>query len=245
MSQKTKTSGVFPVCIFAVALFFFANVRCMAQEEDFLTVDYKKIEQFVQKEDAQFEKLVQRFVSVDTTLTLDELASIYYGSFYSTKYSYSDASEKVRESMKNKDYAAALKLCKKELEKSPASLDLLQKAAACSYYVGEESDAYYQKIVQIIDVIFASGDGKTEKTAFKVVAVSDEYFLLYGVFEVNLKQQALVGHCDRMTVYSEDDPDDTLDLYFDVSLHLSRLNSIFGGFDTDSGKSAKKSKKKK
>ena len=243
MSLKTKTSNGFSFCILSVALFLFTNVRCMAQQEDFLTVDYKKIEHFVKKENAQFEKLILRFADGDTSLTLDELSAIYYGSFYSSQYSYSEASDKVRENIKSQNYTAALKLCKKELEQSPASLDLLGKTAMCAHYAGEENNIYYQRIIQILDVIFATGDGKSQQSAFKVVAVSDEYFIIYNVFEANLKQQALVGHCDQMTVYTEEEPDETTDIYFDVTLHLSRLHSLFG-FDTDSKKATKKSKKK-
>ena len=52
-----------------------------------------------------------------------------------------------------------------------------------------------------------------------------------------------------MTVYDESAPDDTVDMWFDVTLHMSMLDKLFGGMDLDSGnkrakKSAKKSKKK-
>ena len=226
--EKIKIAKKNAVILPLVALLML-NLTCLAQDQKTLKVDYPKIEKFVKSNDNQFEQLMTRFVEGDTTLTLDELANIYYGSFYSSKYSYKDASSALRDKMKEKDYENAFVLCKEELKQSPASLDLLYKASVCAKKKGENNDLYDQRIMQILDVIFSSGDGKSEKTAYKVVAVSDEYFIIYGVFGANLKEQALIGQCDRMTVYEDDAPGETVDLYFDVSLHLSQLDVLFGG----------------
>ena len=95
----------------------------------------------------------------------------------------------------------------------------------------------------------ASGDGREQKTAYKVVDISDEYFIIYAILGLNLRQQSLAGNCDVMTVYDEASPDDTVDIWFDVSLHLSALDKLFGGSDSRSHdskakKSGKKSKRK-
>ena len=237
--QLAKKNAV----ILTLVTLLMLNVTCFAQKQKAFKVDYPKIEKFVKSNDNQFEQLMTRFVEGDTNLTLDELANIYYGSFYSSKYSYRDASSALRDKMKEKDFEGAFALCKEELEQSPASLDLLYKTSVCAKKMGEDNVLYDQRIMQILDVIFSSGDGKSEKTAYKVVAVSDEYFIIYGVFGANLKEQALIGQCDRMTVYEDDAPDETVDLYFDVSLHLSQLDALFGGKSSSrSKKSGKKGK---
>ena len=226
--EKIKITKKNAVILPLVALLMF-NLTCFAQKKQFLDINYSKIEKFVKSEDNQFKQLMDRFEKGDTTLTTDELAIIYYGSFYSTDYTYTDASRTLRDKMKEKDFEGAFALCKEELKKSPASLDLLYKAATCAKQTGDSDDVYSERIVQILEVIFASGDGRSEKTAFKVVAVSDEYFIIYGVLGANLKEQALIGQCDRMTIYEDDAPDETFDLYFDVTLHLSQLDALFGG----------------
>ena len=91
---------------------------------------------------------------------------------------------------------------------------------------------------------FTCNGYRTEKTAFKVLEVSDEYCILYGIFGLNLKSQALIGHCDQMTVYEDEAPDETFDIYFDVSLHLAHLDELFGVMDK-ADKMMKKSKKSK
>ncbi len=232
--------------MFIAVLLLFAGLSLTAQQngKSFLTIDYKAMEKFAKNQTEDFKALVNRFNSGDTTLTDVEVAKIYYGSYFSPDYSYKDASKELRDLMKSESYRPAFEQCKKELEKSPCSLDLLLKAYTCANHLGESNALYSTQIGQIVNVILSSGDGRTEKTAFKVLEVSDEYCILYGIFGLNLKSQALIGHCDRMTVYEDEDPDETFDIYFDVSLHLAHLDELFGVMDK-ADKMMKKSKKSK
>ena len=226
-------------------LMLFTGFSLTAQnDKSFLDIDYKVIEKFAKNQTKDFTALVNRFNSGDTTLTDMEVAKIYYGSYFSSDYSYKDASSELRDLMKSESYRPAFEQCKKELEKSPCSLDLLLKAYTCANHLGESKALYSIQIEQIVEVILSSGDGRSEKTAFKVLEVSDEYCIIYGIFGLNLKQQALVGHCDQMTVYEDDAPDETFDIFFDVSLHLAHLDELFGTFDK-AQKMMKKSKKSK
>ena len=227
-------------------LLLFAGLSLTAQRNDksFLDIDYNAMEKFAKNQTEDFTALVNRFNSGDTTLTDMEVAKIYYGSYFSPEYSYKDASSELRDLMKSGSYGPAVEQCKKELEKSPCSLDLLLKAYTCANHLGKSNVLYSIQIEQIVGVILSSGDGRTEKTAFKVLEVSDEYCIIYGIFGLNLTQQALVGHCDRMTVYEDEAPDETFDIYFDVSLHLAHLDELFGTLDK-AEKMMKKSKKSK
>ena len=230
--------------IIAVLMLFTGFSLTAQNDKSFLDIDYKVIEKFAKNQTKDFTALVNRFNSGDTTLTDMEVAKIYYGSYFPSDYSYKDASSELRDLMKSESYRPAFEQCKKELEKSPCSLDLLLKAYTCANHLGESKALYSIQIEQIVEVILSSGDGRSEKTAFKVLEVSDEYCIIYGIFGLNLKQQALVGHCDQMTVYEDDAPDETFDIYFDVSLHLAHLDELFGTFDK-AQKMMKKSKKSK
>lgn len=232
------------ICIGTIILLLSATVTCMAQEENYpsINVDYSKIENFVKNENSEFNNLVSRFEKGDSTLTLEELANVYYGSFFSNDYSYNDVSKELRESMKSGNYEKAYNLCLQELKKSPATLDLLYNAIVCSDQTNKDYSAYALRLNQILGLIVATGDGKTEETAFKIISIPDEYFIIYAVYEAKLKQQALVGNCDLMTIYWDDDPKNTKDIYFDITLHLSKLSALFGDFDSDS-KADKESKK--
>ncbi|MBR4136136.1 MAG: DUF4919 domain-containing protein [Bacteroidales bacterium] len=232
--------------LFFVLLLCVANLPLKAQMGDKpLNVDYQKIEKFVQSQPDKFGALMTRFSAGDSSLTVEELATLYYGSFFSLDYDYEGASKELVDLKKQEDYKNAMDLCLKELEKSPCSIDLLFDAWLFANKLEQDNSLYALRLNQILSVILASGDGRAQKTAYKVVAVSDEYFIIYAVMGLNLRQQALVGNCDVMTVYEETAPDDTVDIWFDVTLHMSVLDKLFGGMDLNSGdKKAKKSGKK-
>lgn len=221
------------------------NTQCFAQKkQQFLDVDYTAIEKFVNNQESSYNALVERFITGDTTLTLDEVKMVYYGSYFSPKYDYSDATDEINQSFRDKNYEEALKLLRNELATSPANLELLFMAMVSAIELEEENEKelYTLKLRQLVDVIFSSGDGKSTKTALKVLEVSDEYIIINGVLGARVKQQALVGVCDQMTIY-EEDPEETFDLYFDVSLHMKRLNELFGGSSKPA--KAKKNRKRK
>lgn len=236
--------------LFLVLLTCALHIPMKAQMGDKpLKVDYDKIEKFVQSQPEQFKTMMSRFEYGDSSLTVEELATLYYGSFFSTEYDYSGASQALVELKKKEDYDQAMALCLKELGKSPCSIDLLFDAWLFAKNLGQDNKLYETRLNQVLSVILASGDGREQKTAYKVVAISDEYFIIYAILGLNLRQQSLAGNCDVMTVYDEASPDDTVDIWFDVSLHLSALDKLFGGSDSRSHdskakKSGKKSKRK-
>ena len=229
----------------ALAIFVCLSVNpCFGQKKsNFLKVDYSEIEKYVIQNEDAFNTLMNRFISEDTTLTLNELKYVFYGVHYSSKYGYEDVSKETQALIKEEKYEDALEKCREELKNSPTSLDILFSAMRCAENLDEVETAngYQTRILQILDLIFATGDGKSAKTALKVMEVSDEYFIIYAVLGANVKGQALVGNCDVMTLY-DDDPDQTMDVYFDITLHMEMLNELFGG-TSKPHKSHKKSKK--
>ena len=227
-------------------LLLFAGLSLTAQQKDksFLNIDYKAMEKFAKNQTEDFTALVNRFNSGDTTLTDMEVAKIYYGSYFSPDYSYKDASKDLRDLMKSESYRPAFEQRKKEIAQGQNEVFVKPGTNITANNTTNNNNLYSIQIEQIVGVILSSGDGRTEKTAFKVLEVSDEYCILYGIFGLNLKSQALIGHCDRMTVYEDEAPDETFDIYFDVSLHLAHLDELFGVMDK-ADKMMKKSKKSK
>ncbi len=64
--------------------------------------------------------------------------------------------------------------------------------------------------------IVASGDGKTAKTAYKVIAVDEEYTIL-NYIGADLKRQSLQDNCDVMECTLDEKP---VVIYFDVTIPL-------------------------
>jgi len=73
------------------------------------------------------------------------------------------------------------------------------------------------KFHSILNVILSSGDGKKCETGFHVLMVDHEYILL-NLFEIESKEQSLVGNCDYLSfekgVYNVDG------IYFNVEKML-------------------------
>ena len=237
------------LCLCALLLFSGFWLTAQNDEPEKIKVDYDKIEKFVKKNEDDFEALMARFVAGDTTLSTKEMANLYYGTYFSPKYSYLDASKEMRDAYGQGDAKKGYQIGKEELKKSPTSLGLLLLTSNCAaaLKLQDEAKNLDLRVSQILDVIFASGDGQTCGTAWKVLEVSDEYIIIYGVFGAKSKSQALVhddGHsCDKMTVFT-DDPNDTIDIYFDITLHMKKLNEMFN-IDTPKDDKPKKQGKKK
>ncbi len=85
----------------------------------------------------------------------------------------------------------------------------------------------HRAIVQgLLSSVLDSGDGMTPATAWKVIEVSEEYFIL-DVLNAERKTQALISSepvCDEMTVEINGEE---YTFYFDISLIMQRYSTSF------------------
>lgn len=75
----------------------------------------------------------------------------------------------------------------------------------------------------LLNSIASSGDGQSERTAYKVISVDEEYVLL-RYLGAELKQQSLQGSCDVMEVKLDNK---TSKIYFDASIPLQSMQKLF------------------
>lgn len=130
-----------------------------------------------------------------------------------------DEREAVFAAAKAKDYAKVVTLSKAWLDKCPVDAEMHYVRAQALVIQGDIShyayDLYYY--YGLIQSIASGGDGKSDKTAFKVISVDEEYSLLND-FGAKLVQQSLVGHCDVMKCKLPDGKE--IDYYFDATIPL-------------------------
>ena len=75
---------------------------------------------------------------------------------------------------------------------------------------------------------FSEGDGRSVRTAFRVLSVADEYVVMQALGVESVLSQSLVEeHYDRIEIsgatgYEGDE------IYFDVSLPMKHLDKVFG-----------------
>jgi hypothetical protein len=121
---------------------------------------------------------------------------------------------------KTKDYTKVIELSKPWLAKCPVDADIHYLCAQALTMQGDIAHyahhLYY--FYGLIQSIASSGDGANPKTAFKVISIAEEYYLLRD-FGAELLSQRLQDNCDVMRCKLQDGKEVTY--YFDASIALA------------------------
>ena len=165
---------------------------------------------------------------IDTTMTWNERILAYYGQSYFTPMTELVEGRDLDKLYNEKKYEECLAGAKELLKKNPVSLKALSNAVfsitrmlkdstnTVSVTI-EEGQAYYNRMMMILNTIATTGDG-TKENPFYVTAVSDEYlFLRYYLDIWEIESQALVGHCDLLELKGKSDYYDRPQIYFEIT----------------------------
>lgn len=218
--------------VIAITLSGFVAFAQNAAESD-KSIDLKSIERIAKKK-KPYRALVKRFEAADSTLTLEECMTVYYGTAYQKGYTggYGMNSD-MDELFKKGNFKELYNICKERLAIHPTDL----KTTRYIWYAvmntkGKESPEnrlYLYRAYCMLHSIMKSGKG-TEESPWKVIAVKDEYELMNFFNVKGIKSQALVKlngkSCDLIEFEKCDIPDIT-QMYFDVSLPLNAASKIF------------------
>lgn len=162
-----------------------------------------------------FQELTARFEACDTTLTLQEIANLYYGSSYLKDYNLvSSSSEDIRKMAEEGKTGEAVAALQEKLKDYPVSLFLL----ASLFNLTEDEDAlmtYVWRARSLLGVIDNTGRVDDPERPFQVICVNDEYIFLQQVLDMSefLEQalvEAKVGPLDKMSFLNEYDLDVTV-----------------------------------
>jgi hypothetical protein len=105
------------------------------------------------------------------------------------------------------------------LKKCPVDAKVHLMLAGLLLKAGDTEGHFYHRLMYygLTTSIVASGDGKTAKTAYKVISIDEEYTVMNHI-GAKLTSQTLKDSCDVMQVEIEGTP---RTLYFDVSIPLA------------------------
>lgn len=147
-------------------------------------IDFKSIEKSLTNAQSpyNYEKLIFKYKGYPKSLDSIESQYLYYGrNFRKDKISTSDDDfKKLAEAFKDKNFEECIKLGKVLYDKDPTNLDvlLILLRAYDSLKDGSNFTHHLGQFRLLADAMKASGDGKSEKTAYAVNSVGDEYILL-------------------------------------------------------------------
>jgi len=202
-------------------------------------IDFDNIKALTQDSlsETYYPKLINRFMSYDTTLTEYEYKLLYYGNVFTdayNPYATSDAENEFLELYNKQEYTKAIPLGMKVLEENPINTTVLFKMLVIYNQLADEinEERFAMLYYGLLTQVYYSGDGKTCESAMVVIRVTDEYEIM-AELQVNLEMQALVGDCDLIEFDTksqklEKGEKPLKELYFNVRMPLDYLNKQFG-----------------
>jgi len=162
-------------------LLLLASVFSFGQKEK---IDLKMIGKDLknQKSPYHYDKLIFKYKAYPKSLDTTEARHLYYGRNFRNDLvsTTDDAFKTLAEAFKNGDFDECIKQGKDMYEKDPTNLDvlLILLQAYDSKKDGNNFLYYLSQFRTLTDAMRSSGDGKSEKTAYLVNSVGDEYILL-------------------------------------------------------------------
>ena len=202
-----------------------------------------------------YDRLVTRFYDGDTTLTANEINTIYYGSAFYNRLSTAVGAKSLNEMLeKNAPMGDVIAFSMGYLMACPVDLEMLMYMAAIANMNNDTAGVYkyYWMVSSLADAILSTGDGKTDSTAFHVVTVADEYTIMRYLLQVQPDMQTLTSSmCDMFDATTQSGR--KIKLYFDVQLILALEHRMFSNdkkpfrfvYQTNTAQPKKKKSKKK
>ncbi len=147
-------------------------------------IDLKAIEKSLKNPDSpyNYDKLIFKYKGYPKSLDSIESQYLYYGrNFRNDKITVSeDRFKDLTDAFKENNFTECVKLGKALYDKDPTNLDvlLILLRAYDSLKDGNNFIHHLNQFRALADGIKGSGDGKSEKTAYLVNSVGDEYILL-------------------------------------------------------------------
>ncbi|MDE7369695.1 MAG: DUF4919 domain-containing protein [Muribaculaceae bacterium] len=208
--------------ILFIALFICASLSSFASKPR-LDIDLDKIRFEVAQNPAEFKALMNRFVSGDTSLSIEQLAKIYFGYAFTYDYDPTDTYDNINQAYEQLDYNTTWLLCSEALKVNPVSLDLMVKAlVAANNGTNERArrdlPALRNRFSMLSDLILATGRGTTPESPFKVICAEDIARIVNNVICVEeVTGQATVRDIDAIKVKLPTSSRQHI-LYFDNSI---------------------------
>lgn len=209
-----------------------------SQKQNFIKPDYDKIETEIKDEHSvrYYPDLIQRYNDFDHSLNLEDYRYLYYGFFFDTGYvaygnsNYSDSVNAIFEknNLNQTDYERIIRFEKLALIEYPFSLRHLYGLRfgydkSGNTKSAEEVDL---KITMLVKAILSTGDGRSEKTAWHVLSISDEYSLISTLgYEFGGSQSLTRNTCDYLTIRKN--KEHIKGLYFDVKKLFEKEIELF------------------
>lgn len=212
-----------------LGIFLFAALALTARG-----IDYRAIEVDVTMNPSKYRALLERFEKADTTLTPEEVSTVYYGYAFSRDYEPRDSFPEIHAAYERQDYEEVARLVQEALPMNPVSLDLsLLGLAAYEHGAGKTPGAHSLNLAirsdLIATAILESGRGTNAASPFYVICDADRRRILTNVLGVPLDRVVGTTTVGPVQAVKFTFPGQSREhiLYFDNTLEERFLQSHF------------------
>ena len=184
-----------------------------------IDINIEAIKSSVQSSPDDYRKLLNRFIVADSTLSLEDLATIYYGAPFFTDIIGGRYDAKIDEAYSKRDFNLMYLLSDNALRENPASLNLLAmtfiSANNCDEVQAKEKLENLQlRMGMLNNLIAASGDGISVESPILVTSENDRLvFLMLDSTIEEIIDQSPISDCVAIKVKYTNNPQPAL-LYF-------------------------------
>lgn len=186
----------------AAAIVALSAVALAKAQTNIIDVDLNRIEVDMTINPSEYRELLNRFIESDSTLTIEDVARLYYGQGFTFEYDPDQTFPLITDAYDRGDFTTAASLADAVLNENPLSLRLLVTGfiAAVKDNSPESIEMGYRmrwRLDRLVDTIIASGNGVSAATPFYVASTEDLRCFLRYILEVdNVLDTSLVGNGD-------------------------------------------------
>ena len=198
--------------------------------------DYNQIKRIItdSNSNSYYPTLLSRFNECDTTLTLEDYRTLYYGFALREDYipyqredsTVLEVRRKLIDNNIDADYCPqAIQIAQEALNSNPFDLIALSIIPICYLQTGDSTNykLWDNKLHGILDAINSSGDGETAETAIHIINIEHEYEV-FNRLRLELDQVEKINNQTEF-IRAKDNPDNIKGLYFNFSA-CSKVYSI-------------------
>ena len=203
-------------------------------QREIIPVDWKELDMIVRNDPDRVRNYVNRLseVTLDRSLSYHDRIIAFYGQALLTNGTEQSLANEASRLYQEKDYANAFKKAKEALEINPLNLSALNIAGSSIVMLMESGDTsvtsddamyYFNVAMRIYNTIAITGYGNEEHPFF-ITTVADEYAFVRNYLEIyKIEGQALINHCDVLTLGETSQYYSDPKIYFDASLPLKKV----------------------
>lgn len=212
--------------IFAVLISLSAvHTTANAQSTEKISVDLNLISVNVAMHPEHYRTLYDRYLAADTTLRIDEVATVYYGHPSMPNYAPDLTYTEIEEAVKAEAWQDAYRLSIEAAQLDPLSLGALVNVIKLTPNIelsGDNLNTYLimrQRLEMLVGTILATGTGISPDSPIKVISENDMMIILKDILAIDtIVDRTKIGKIEAIKVTLGASTREHI-LYFDNSLY--------------------------